>query len=623
MGDVDVTELTELDARKVAGVTTPANGTPFLMVKGSSEDAAEDCPTCKGKGTIRGGNVKCPDCNGTGNLTKAEASAERQVSAEADAEEEEVTGSASKEADEWEALDKALSAADRAKMPASSFAYIDAKGGKHLPVHDEGHTIAAKGRLSSQDFSGAKGDAGDAKAKAAAKIAAAAKKFGIGDAAKGDVQDALGGTNSPVEGGHLDTGSSGLAGAVTAGLGGATRRSDSSLVTGGETTSSIPDVSRVSDNPPVPATTDSAGILEPQSLAKAEAVTSLLQALDQIAAGRDKAVKDGATFAEPTPEQSETPGNMPWESYDAATLRQVAECLAGCCAALDNLADRERTEARVADGDDLSNAWDLEEAKTALEYALGVAARLSYHEAAEGEATKGAEEYAAKVGRTLSGKNTSALVAARDHLSAVIDGARNLKAGKADESEEDNIVTTVTKGELAEAIIAGVQTAMKAEREEQAAAAKTAEETVAAEEAAKNANNGGDVSTADVHANGQADADDVNAVGGKVNSEYVNKGADGEESPVMKGVVDSLASLAKQLASVEETVAKLAKRPRPGGPALTGTVPGLEEATKAADDEIGTLEKALEAATDPAVKDNLGLRLTHAKLRKMHEDGTL
>ncbi len=73
------------------------------------------------------------------------------------------------------AIDAAeLTAAKRDDLPDSSFAYIDSNGDRHLPIHDPAHVRAALSRFNQTQFESA-----DAKAKALAKIRAAAKKFGI------------------------------------------------------------------------------------------------------------------------------------------------------------------------------------------------------------------------------------------------------------------------------------------------------------------------------------------------------------------------------------------------------------------------------------------------------------
>ena len=605
MTDVDVTELIELDARKVSGVTAPANGAEFVLIKAAAE--SEDCPLCKGSGKIRAGKVTCPDCKGSGTLAKSEDT----PSDEADAEEAEITGSSAKEAEEWERIDKALSAKDRDKMPTSSFAFVDKKGGKHLPIHDEDHVKSALGRFAQQDFSEAKGDPADAKKKAAGKIKAAAGKHGIEldpkstvaeAATKGQVQDALDGTKTPEAGGHLDTGKSGMSGSIALGAKG--EPPDSAQFLGGESTAEIPLETQTREHP-IPASTDGAGIVNPQAIAKAVRVATVVEAMEQIESNR-QAIKDGR-FLEATGPAAETPGSMPWESYDAATLRQVAECLAGCCSALDNIAERERTEARVADVGDLSNARDLEEAASALEFALGVAARLSYHEAAEGEATKSASGELAKVGRTLSGKNMAALRAAHDHLGAVIDGAK----GKDNDDEETIDMASVTKDELGELVVKSVKAVLDQERKDRKAAKKKAAE----EEAEKNANNDGDISEGDIKPTKSADAEDVNAV----------KSTD-EDGVLTKQVADQIEELTKSMESVKETVAKFAKRPRPGGPSLDGQARGIpavegrqDEVVKSEQDGvIEQLQKSLDEATDPVEKERIGEKLSVERLSQFY-----
>lgn len=80
-----------------------------------------------------------------------------------------------REAEERETAVKGeLSAADRAKLPASAFAYVDSDGNGHLPVHDEGHVHSALGRFAQQQF-----EDGASRKRAARKIIARAHEMGI------------------------------------------------------------------------------------------------------------------------------------------------------------------------------------------------------------------------------------------------------------------------------------------------------------------------------------------------------------------------------------------------------------------------------------------------------------
>lgn len=67
-----------------------------------------------------------------------------------------------------------LSSRARDHLKDDQFAYIDSKGGRHLPTLDEDHVRNAIARFSQTDFE----SAGDKK-KAAQAILKAAKKYGI------------------------------------------------------------------------------------------------------------------------------------------------------------------------------------------------------------------------------------------------------------------------------------------------------------------------------------------------------------------------------------------------------------------------------------------------------------
>lgn len=603
MGDVAITELTDLDADKVAGVRAPANGTPFLLVKAAADK--ETCPTCDGSGKIRAGNVRCPDCDGTGEVVA------KSDSAEADEQEREMTGES----------DDAAKAAESAKtqndLPDSAFAHIEPGGRKdaegkttprslrHYPVHDKEHADNAAARASGQL------ESGDADAKRIAraampKIKAAQDKFGEG-ASKGDVQEALNGTAEPEIGGHLDSGNSGLAGSVTGEpkdlpplLAQDGRHATSSTgltiqADGGESTYAIP----------IEATA-----FGPSGVRKASVIAAFASILERVEA-QQAAAKDGLVS-----DDAAVPGSMPWESYDSATLAQVSECLAACVKAVECIMKREIIEG------DIEDACELQGVTSAINQALGVAAMLSFYEQAEGEAaTKSAETFAAKVGRVLSGKNLGGLEAARDHLNAVIDGAR-VASAEGSSDEETDIMSTVTKEELSALF-----------QEEAAKALDEAADRVISR-LEKNANNGGDISEGDIKPTRTVDADDVAAVGGSVDSDYVNKGAEGgadasaDSGAAGEGSLEKeLADVREQMESMQKSLEKIAKRPRAGGPLLTGQAAGVLPAAEGrqgeaekgeADGEIMRLQKSLEAATDPVEREQLGLALSKARLEELY-----
>ncbi len=69
---------------------------------------------------------------------------------------------------------------DRDRLHDSSFAWIDKRGERHLPINDEEHVRNAIARFNQTAF-----DEPDAKSSAARKILSAAKKHGI-DVDQGD-----------------------------------------------------------------------------------------------------------------------------------------------------------------------------------------------------------------------------------------------------------------------------------------------------------------------------------------------------------------------------------------------------------------------------------------------------
>jgi len=703
-GDDEVTELVHLEASKLAAVGSPANGTPWLLVKAAKGDEPKSTTRdFDGDGEAGDDDAATADAfeenakrvkQGKEPAKKEDGDASKSDSSEADEIEEQMTGSAAKGLDEGaycgdpecsacqkagalpdgthrlNAVAKAkLKAADRKKMPAGSFAYVDPKGGKHLPIHDKDHVSAAMGRFGQQDFSDAE-DPDDAKAKAAGTIKAAAGKFGMKidddsdvaqaakkeEAQKGDSQDALQGTKAPEVAGHLDGSQSGIAGSATPGLkdlpstvppghAASSRPGMTAQLAGGETPYEIPAEQHIG-----------VGNSQPQLAAKAMVAASLIQAMEQVAEQRE-AAKAGGFLQVPGPsaDQAAAPGSMPWESYDAAKLDQVASVLASCCNAIDAITTREQIEALGGDAGDQCDAWDLQDASSALEYAMGVVARLAYSEQAEAQKSEDDPHYQAveKAYRRLRSSDEKALRGAHAALSNVLAehdraGSAAADAGQDDSSEGDKIQMELTKSELAEAIVAGAQEVLKAQREQDEQTAKEqrkAAKKAAKAEAKKNANNGGDITAQQLKdgVGSEQDADDVGCVQGAVDSKYVNK-SEGEQSQgdegtaVLKAMQDQLKAATEQLGQLGEQVQKIAKRPRSGGPVLDGQARGafpaaesrMSEVTKGDEDESTQLIKSLEAEFqaakekgDPIAISDLGNRLTHARLMQAHEQGRI
>jgi hypothetical protein len=73
-----------------------------------------------------------------------------------------------------EAVMAGLDTKKRDKLTKGQFAYVDRKGGEHLPIHDESHVRNAMSRWNQTDF-----ESRTAKEEARKKILRAARKHGI------------------------------------------------------------------------------------------------------------------------------------------------------------------------------------------------------------------------------------------------------------------------------------------------------------------------------------------------------------------------------------------------------------------------------------------------------------
>ena len=284
-------------------------------------------------------------------------------------------------------------------------------------------------------------------------------------------------------------------------------------------------------------------------------------------------------------------------------------------------------------GEPGSPSWEhqdvalLDAVSMSLSAVQSLVAQLREREAAE-DATKA--EAPADAEKTLR--------TALDHLTGLLGGGSTgnpTTAGKsgAEPSEEENIMTTVTKEELdaqiAESSTKAVKAALKAERKAQKAKAKAKAKMAPPFEpkAEKNANNGGDITEQTMRGDvkGEHPAEDVNAVGGSVNSEYINKEGK-KDKKVLK-------AMQEQLASIGETVQKMAARPRSGGPVLDGQARGAfpasegrvgDTVTKSAEDlDIERLTKSLAESKDGMERDQISRELTLKRLTQAHEQGRI
>jgi hypothetical protein len=88
---------------------------------------------------------------------------------------------------------------------------------------------------------------------------------------------------------------------------------------------------------------------------------------------------------EDTPGDPNDPGSPAWEAIDAATARKWTAILARARSALGVMSDREMLEAAGADPDDIDNAFDLDDAACAIDYAISTLAPFAVDEQAEAD----------------------------------------------------------------------------------------------------------------------------------------------------------------------------------------------------------------------------------------------
>jgi hypothetical protein len=518
----DVTEITEADFSKVAGVTAPANRVPYVLLK--SRGAKDDAPSEDEKSDAADKFKENEEAVAAGKEPTAKADGESHEtdseSPEADTQEEEMTDSAAKAAhaesafcgDEdcakcvvkdgesyrlrtgvapltkaakqsrayWTAVIKkdmdpdVGGGVDRDAIPAEDFAG-DNRSFPIVTPADVSDAALSIGRAGKKNVSGSK-----IKENIKAIAQRKGKKFVVelpkkwqAEAAKGQVQDALSGTKAPEAAGTID-GSQQSIQPATAGV----KTNLGSVVPTDQSPSSVPGVvaqlrgGESAYNIPAESeayTVANAGPSSPQiamDASKAAVVSTLWSAMAQIEEQR-QAQKAGQYLLVPGPaDASAVPSSMPWENFDAATLDQVASVLAQCCNAVECIATREQIEALSGDGGDQADAWSLQDAASCLDQAMGIVARLAYSEGAEAvKSLEGDGGEVVKAYSRLRAGDEKALRSAHVALSNVLAEHERAKsapveAGSSEPSEGDKIQMELTKEELAAEIAASTQKAV-------------------------------------------------------------------------------------------------------------------------------------------------------------------
>lgn len=185
-----------------------------------------------------------------------------------------------------------------------------------------------------------------------------------------------------------------------------------------------------------------AGLLKPAFVR--DLITKQENAMTEQVTKADPDLDASTVLAEPdsnnAPGSPTDPGSPAWEQVDAATAQKWTAILSRAKNALTVMSDREMQEADTGgDSDDLDNAFDLDDAGSAIDYAISVLAPFAVGEQAE--ADQGAMELVGKSvtgldpavldtveglapvmksGRTLSASNEQAIRGAVDSLQKVL-----------------------------------------------------------------------------------------------------------------------------------------------------------------------------------------------------------
>ncbi len=591
MADTAITELEELGAEKVSGVGNPANGTPWLLLKATDVQADPDSP-----------HTDSPEADAQeAEMTKAEADEIEALLTKAEAagfcgvDDCEVCKDRFGPIQE-ELVKRRLRMADRRKIPRGDFAIPEkAPASGSYPINDESHARNALSRASGKPV--------EAKVRAAVH-----RKYPNIGAEKERLEKSPGvpsfATETPKEKGHLDTGQSGLAGPVTAGH--VRPETSPSYEAGGKTPYIIPDEAKVTDNPPF------------ERRPRQEAMVG-----SDVGKSWEIEVVDKQNWVSLDNAQApEAPQEAPVAAANSAVLDRIVAAY---------MALKEAMAAQKADPDGMTDPLDaqvwahLEDVCATLKNAL--------------------------IDQALDIAGIDAAMLKAQDLLAKLGGAETTAGNGARTSEEENIMTTVTKEELTTfigetagaAAVAAVDRALKArDKAEKAKMKMKGKGKKPAFMAEKNANNGGDITAEQENSGvkGKTDADNVNSVGGPVDSQYVNKEEKpGKKDKALKELVAVLKTQGEALAGVQEKVTKMAARPRSGGPVLDGANRGAFPATEgrqteavakgAGDPELESLMKEIElvktrpGADNAARLSDLEQRATYRRLFNAHESGLL
>lgn len=308
------------------------------------------------------------------------------------------------------------------------------------------------------------------------------------------------------------------------------------------------------------------------------------------------------------------PGNPAWEAKDAAILRQAAQQLVSVSTLVDQAYGREGAEALSADDYDYADVSDLDCAKSALTHALGIVARLSFTEGAEG----------ASVAKTA------------DQVSNTVAALQNLLAtGSSDQGDdmtEDQMRSLLADQteQFAKDIDARIEKALKPADEDRPGPTGPVGEDEDVEKAAKAKAKAKPADDED----DDDDADDKKKppVAKSEDSATTSTTSNTDDGEVLKSVVADAFKAAMSedgpvgavLKSLEGRIDTVERQPAGGGPLLRGAgalsnnalVSLRDDPTTNETAEMTQLRKAMDEAKTPVEKADFSRRLSIALARQ-------
>src|ERR1035437_4430019 len=420
--EVAITELLEIDPDRVDAVGSPANGTEWLILKAldgeptdateatledvlseldkAEADDAKPCPLCKGKKTIRGGNLKCPKCRGTG-VAPAVGQSEKELSAIAAAKEAGVAPSGT-----TPTTDTTCSACNGSGQDESGQCDACAGTGKTGTAANELHTVDADGG-----------------------------KITVGDARE-SVDKSKAYSPAPYHADADETAKCGSCGKMNdddasfCDQCGAKMKASAAYHADPDETIVCPEWDKCNDTDA--RFCDQCGY----KLAGATNVTvAATKAMDPSLSGSvfsaaNPALTDAAAQGSDPDDDNDddssdadaaVPGSPAWEAVDAKTATDAAMAAMTAITLLQTFCQREAVEVIAGEGSDVIHVYMAQNAICQIQSALGTIAQLAFHESIEAAKSLPDDEVVTKAGRRLAGKTITALAAARDKAKDLAD----------------------------------------------------------------------------------------------------------------------------------------------------------------------------------------------------------